>query len=142
MTELILGPNETIVWKIVSVFPENSEYTSINSSSKLNKLSVFYKIGEFVVPNIIGSKLFAFESFEDAQKYGGNSKPYRLIFKSIGKNVKKNPERQAYYYDDPYKVSEFWDRYGKEIDLKELPSTFPNPQGTVFCDSIKLIEEV
>lgn len=97
-----------------------------------NKYCIQYKVGEPTFPFQQGTKIFVFDSFENAQKFAYTTE---IIFKVTAKNPR--PAKT---------IAERWpdlDRFWTAKQLREHTTKFGiAPNGTIFCDSITLIEKV
>ncbi len=129
-----------IVYKIVKSF--KNKYLSFNSriGNEKDIDCCQYNIGEITVPKLSKSKLYAFDTEENAKKYlktYGRGYEYdlekNLLFSAEGIGITKHKIRivhyQGYFYD-------FWENGNTHLN------SFPAPDGTVLCSSIKLLEEI
>lgn len=108
-------------------------------------LSVEYRIGEWVKPNVEGTDLMVFNTLQAAQDFR-ESCYYQRIFECEVKNPRKRG------------VFVFWNdvKYGKQLPqsilnlislkkrkkkyLDKIDSALPND--TIFCSAVKLIKEI
>jgi len=126
---------------------KDNKYYSFNFTPLAHHLEVGvcleYKIGEPTFPVISGSKLMLFDTKENAKKYLDTfhyiyHHEY-VIFKVSASRVTQ-PRRIVSYVNES-KVLQFW----KEKTIaRQAPSVYvaEPPKGTLYADSITLLEEV
>ena len=124
---------ETKVYKLVSVNSAGS-LVSFNNPNSKDIDCVEYKIGEFVYPKLEGSKLFAFSEKQNVVDFLNSIgysvfSPYPKLFIAQAEDV----EPGKYI---SYDIVEFW----RNPDL--VIGGGKAPEGTLYCGSIKLLEEV
>ena len=104
------------------------------------KYKVRYKIGEFVKPNIDGTRLFVFKNLDDVNEFLSNvflEKEFWSVYECEVTNPK---EESAIAY--PAEVESFWYYRNAGKLYGELDNSMPAPQGTYSCDSVKLIKRI
>jgi hypothetical protein len=107
----------------------------------LSDISLYYTLNEWVYPVIPNSKLFVFDSLDNAKRCPGFKVFDFQIFECEVLGVPESP----YFISQIFKVKDFWKRINKE----QLPD-FNNmhilpPVGTLLVDAVKitkLISEV
>ena len=118
----------TIGYKIV-LAQKNSLY-SYNADLVTDETSLKYEVGKWTVPLIVGTKLFYFDSFENAKKYC-NEYPFELWKCEVENGVSFMPMINCY-------------------DIHNFQSFHNNPEkyaihyinGSMAGDKIKLLERV
>ena len=123
---------ETKVYKLVSVNSAGS-LVSFNNPTSKGVGCIEYKIGEFVYPKLEGSKLFAFSEKQNVVGFLNSIgysvfSPYQKLFIAQAKDV----EPGKYI---SYDIVGFWRNPASSGTRKA-------PEGTLYCSSIKLLEEV
>jgi len=123
--------NQTkVVYKIVS-----QDMYSIIFNQKF--VRVKYKLDKFVVPEVTGTLLTAFESFETALDFirGSTISSPVFIYKAEGEISTYQPKYKASWRNQtPSALRKDW--YFLE-DLMLI--NYPWPKGTVLCTKIKLV---
>lgn len=95
--------------------------------------AIQYKINKWVTPPI--GKIFIFETKKDAIQF-------QLFYEKIYKCVVKNPTKAKYYAQSCMTcLVDFWKNYNSN-KLSEMDGVGKPPKGTIYCDAIKLIEEI
>lgn len=96
-----------------------------------NQHNIQYKVGEWVRPTLANSKLFVFGSLEAAKRY--SCMPGFSIYSCEVENPTKAELMADWVFDNLFES--FWNspKYSN-------PQRVPN--GTVYCDAVKLIEKV
>lgn len=132
-------PKTKYVYKIVGSSNNTGSEENTYASGYVQEkgVRVTYKIGKFTFPIIKGSKLFAFRTLQAAKDYAARSSYGKHVFQAIAKKGKRRFTRGYVLYIDQYEQEfrSFWNRKGTH-------GWYPVPKNTVFCDAIKLIEEV
>ena len=96
--------------------------------------AIQYKINEWVTPPI--GKIFIFETKKDAIQF-------QLFYEKIYKCVVKNPTKAKYYAQSCMTcLVDFWKNYNKPAELAKMSGISKPPKGTIYCDAVKLLEEV
>lgn len=102
---------------------------------------VQYKVGEWVEPKVIGTKLFCFDQIEAAKNFGyGEAEYWFRLWECEVTNPTKTYE---YYYSHVY--SAHWVTILEEMLSNGITSnTYTGlwPAHTVFCDAVKLVKEI
>ena len=98
-------------------------------------ITVEYKAGEFVGPNIIGTKLYVFDSLKNAKNFAGMSSNQEIWECEV-----INPNKVKYLaYVTRNCILDFWKakKNHKKTDWKK-----ECPFGTIACDAVKLTRKV
>lgn len=139
-----IKPKIRYVYKVV--IPAGTVRTNTYVSGYVDKegVCVTYEIGKFASPVIRNSKLFAFRTLQNAIMYARISHGTRYVFRAIAKKTRKRrftTTGWVLFSDSSVQAYQnFW-KQKCSVKLKPIPSN-PIPKGTVFCDAIKLIEEI
>ena len=103
-----------------------------------NELKIEYKINAIVRPKV--GKIFAFMNLADADRFNyrylGSVGVIGVIFSCEGEYSKEQPNVTP--NPRPDLIKSFWEKRLWEEPTWEFS---PNPDGTVFLDNIKLLEE-
>lgn len=100
----------------------------------LEQWCVEYKIGEFVVPNIVGSKLMAFDTLENARAFRAFLPYTNYLYECEVTNAR--PSAIVCY--SVRNIETFWKYRG--IVRRKLSNPIMSYMGTIFCSSIKLVK--
>lgn len=98
-------------------------------------ISIKYSLGEWTFPKIKGSKLFVFEDLNLARKYA-NFCCQKILYECEVKNPKEKGPASSYHIFEILKAIRQKKKYSHLINYKNVPD------GTIFCDAVKLIERV
>ena len=102
-------------------------------------LKLEYKINTIVRPKV--GKIFAFMNLTDADRFNyrylGSAGVIGVIFSCEGEYSKEQPNVTP--NPRPDLIKSFW---GKRLWEEPTWEFSPNPDGTIFLDNIKLLEEV
>lgn len=131
-----------IFYKVV----HSEDKSSINSNLNYSNISykVFYKLNEFVSPNIEGTKLYIFSSLEDVESFIHNE---FIMDYSVYECEVINPT-VATLLGNPSLVGRFWELVKRPFisieHEKRVNSLYFKtvPSGTYECDAVKLIKEI
>jgi hypothetical protein len=96
--------------------------------------SIEYKLGEFVQPKLVGSRLFVFECIKDAKRFAYDLRVFLVEC--------TNPRQFKLRARNSLRFDIFWDciaANGVGLGYEDLGIS---PEGTYVCDSVKLIKEV
>lgn len=127
---------DRLYYKVLSNGLESPDMSSACQNTDMpREFRVFYKVGEFVKPNLEGSKLFIFEDEDDAiqfierELFGSGAD----VWTCKVKNPVKPPEKRGLIC----MIKEYWIAYTKE----SLHSK-PYPEGTLVCDEVMVLEKL
>ena len=116
-----------------------SAIVSQSIHSEIRDLSVEYKVGEWVRPNVDGSQLLVFKILNDAKIFARNHSLYDIYKCEISGITKKSVFiRYTSLYYDIHRIRDLWKKkkHRKKINhYMDLP-----PSGTIFFFFFKLIE--
>lgn len=115
-------------YKVVKTVDD--KYYSCNDT----EYSIEYKLGEFVQPKLVGSKLFVFECIEDAKRFACGSRVFLAEC--------TNPQRFNLRARNHLRFDVFWGCITANGALLSYEDLGMSPEGTYVCDSVKLIKEV
>ena len=119
-----------VYYKVVSTYH--------NLSILCWKYRIHYIVGQWVYPNLRGTKIFVFDNLEEAKKFAGNIYECEVI----------NPTPGHKYNLFAYGCGINYDRIEQMLKLKLAKKKFTHlkmgfiPKGTVMCDAVKLIKQV
>lgn len=99
-------------------------------------LSIRYAIGNWTYPKIKRTKLFVFKDLEAAKKIVGRDKSHYSIYSCEVKNPKDYGPVNVYDSENLLQAIKNKKKYKHLINMKFVPG------GTIFCDAVKLIEEI
>lgn len=122
--------NQTVFYKVVSAFDDVLTSCIIQPYAG----GIKYKVGEWVKPEIEGSKLFVFSTLHNAQCFRSENSS-QLIYECEVVNPTEPPQAVVHHlalYRDL--VEEFWSG-------KRLPTCRQSDyiiSGTMLCDAVKL----
>lgn len=121
---------------------ENKYYSVCQNAIFKNVLRVEYKVGEWATPCLYGSKLFAFSNLYDARgfRYGFLSENRFRIFKAEAIGVSWPRITRMPNIED---IEKFWNaktQHKRISNFTDGASLLAS--GTVWCNAIKLLEEV
>ena len=124
------------------VFETNGRLESYARVVRNGSFGVEYKIDQWVIPKFKHTKLYVFDSIENATEWlhqdSGPDKCVRL-FECHVKNPVKNFQVAKVHY-----IADFWNRYfnfRKKHKKVEMIS-HKNIPGTVGCSAVKLVKEI
>lgn len=132
-------------FKVVSCF--NDMLVSYNTSTfkekNLEKLAcgalVEYKIGEWIRPKILGSNLFVYESLDQARYMSQDNYYPALVFRC----EVENPSYEGYWTGLSIDINELALRMKIREKMNILKYIHDSVmRHTVFCDAVKLLEQV
>lgn len=129
--EIILDSNQRIVYKLVVSRPTGRYFSLNHLRSNLTNLE--YKMNEWTEPRLAKSKLFVFNSLEDAY---AEIRPYTfgvVIMKCVAENCCEAIPLIPSWGGD---LSEFWNDW---TYIRTGMKQWPTPTGTLFADKVKLI---
>ena len=149
-----------IYYKVVSddlksfvVNPLNAGYGHIEDKHIYNKFVIQYKIGEWIGPNVKGTKIMCFSNIDSARNFL-RSEACASFFIG-GKIFKCQCLRPKGYNRDSvitncYELNELYDtmldivkKHKKRTEIfKAVQRKQYVPDNTILCDKVKLIEEV
>ena len=107
--------------------------------SNQEDLVVFYKINEWVYPRLSGSQLMVFNSYANARNY--------MLSYNLGNNIFKcevlKPSKRGIFFQKDIRnsllnVLKLKKNKKKYLDL--ISNQFPD--GTVFCEGVKLLNKL
>lgn len=99
---------------------------------------VEYKVGEWVYPNIVNSKLFVFDTIANVNFFLEDKKYHRDI--SIYSCEVKDPViGQIITSCEDYNIYFFW---GSSHPNPFMGPCFSAPCGTILCSAVKLLEKI
>jgi hypothetical protein len=114
-----------------------TKYDFIEVNNKRLRLIVQYKIGKFVSPNIIGSKLMIFETLEQARNFNTNGRIFEVEAKNVtNRGICLLTYEINYWLPKLFKLKKQKKRY-LSLDVNGF-----QPPGTLFADQVKLIREI
>jgi hypothetical protein len=134
-------------YKVVASHYDDTYSSAIQLSSRLR---LYYVPGEWIEPKVPGSKIFLFKTLEDAQRFAKDKhkdweKHIICIFECEAKGVSKDgPMGSRHYFIDTF-IELCLRRKHKKAFKKKLAKEFGvqhAPRGTVFADSVRLIDKV
>ena len=140
-----------IGYKVVRAITNNGtrRYSAIPSKYQLT-----YKQGEWKMPVINDSAIYAFLYPQDARDFAAHNQPkitesgtlelWEIEIKGISKDAAVYPgffDDTAYYRDEKRRLIESWWHKRKSV-RKEDMYYYNAPYGSVLCEAIKLIEYV
>jgi hypothetical protein len=101
--------------------------------------STIYNINQWTTPRVKDTKLFAFTTLKEAQKFAYTS-PSLRIFECEVKNPRKNPTIVMYFSA----VYEYWKLRKQKRNVSHISKRFDYGNGgiCISCDAIKLLKEV
>jgi hypothetical protein len=110
----------------------NKDLTSVTT----NGFSIKYKTQRWRKPRLQGSKIFVFDSLNNARCFIAKNSGFNLVIYEC--EVQNPVKAQCYaYIADDNSILYFWRR-----GLEEDKSDFQLPVGTYFVDKVKLIKRV
>ena len=116
-----------------------SAIVSQSIHSEIRDLSVEYKVGEWVRPNVDGSQLMVFKFLNDAKIFARNHSLYDIYKCEISGITKKSVFiRYTSLYYNMHRIRDLWKKKKNRKKINhymDLP-----PSGTIFCSAVKLIE--
>jgi hypothetical protein len=107
--------------------------SACQNSGMSSAIRVTYKVGKYVKPNLADSKLFVFESEEEAIRFIRHD---LLSDTSVWSCYAKNPVKATGYRGILSLIVAFW---AGDKDA-QLGSEFP--VGTIWADEVKVLEKV
>ncbi len=119
--------DNNIAYKVVHDL--NGRFISVNAKGNLDGLDcIDYRLNETVYPKLKNSKLFVFDTLQNALQFKIN---YCKVFKC----KITNPIRATEIDSNGVRIENFW------LKGKDYISATP-PRGTLFVDSVELLEEI
>lgn len=117
-----------------------SAIVSQSIHSEIRDLSVEYKVGEWVRPNVDGSQLMVFKFLNDAKIFARNHSLYDIYKCEISGITKKSVFiRYTSLYYNMHRIRDLWKKKKNRKKINhymDLP-----PSGTIFCSAVKLLEK-
>lgn len=131
-------------FKVVSCFNDMLVSYNLSTHEEINlaKLAygalVEYKIGEWTCPKILGSNLFVYESLDQARYMAQDNYYPALVFRC----EVENPSYEGYWTGLSVDINELASkiRAKEKIDASKWDDCVT--RSMVFCDAVKLLEEV
>ena len=99
------------------------------------KHAIQYFIGKWAKPKIAGSRIFVFDSLEDARRFRTNAAS--KIFACETRGTPTRPKYMSFDWDSIKSVRSFW----KSKDRRNHPAKDEVPEGTIYVDAVKLLHE-
>lgn len=99
-------------------------------------LSIRYSIGDWTYPKVKRTKLFVFKDLQAARNLVGRDKSYYSIYSCEVKNPKDYGPVNINNTEVLLEAIKNKKKYKHLINMKSVPD------GTIFCDAVKLIEEI
>lgn len=128
--DTIKDEEEKIYYKVVNSHNKSARWWPRNLSR------IHYKINEWITPDI--GKIFIFDTLKNAIEFH-----YGFDNEKIYKCVVKNPTKAEYYLNNSNSsIEDFWKNYNKPTELAKINGVAEPPKGTIYCDAVKLLEEV
>lgn len=128
-----------IMKKYYKVVNDDLSSAYVGSLYGTKSLSVTYKIGEWVEPNIKGTDLMVFSDLESARNFLNDKGWGTKIFTC----EVKNPRKRGLFIENAtvsyiLRAAKLRLKHKKFLNWTDKPKI----EGTVFCKAIKLLEEV
>lgn len=120
-------------YKLVTKECDDS-YVSI---ATMGWVTVIYKKNKWTGPCLKKSKLFIFKSLEDAVRFQVRFAPCTTLFRCLAKNPTKATETISAFTMSDH-VEDYWRRTKHAWRFL----TVETPNGTYFCDKVKLVSRV
>lgn len=116
--------------------------SAFTGNYKKSQLIVQYGINRWVYPNIKDSQLMCFNDLSCAQAWKTATGFGRLLYEC---EVKNPQETGLFIYPQISDINYYWSLMNEDVSEEERESIkkayySKPPQGTIFCDAIKLIK--
>jgi hypothetical protein len=131
--------NQKLMYKVVRVVV-NDERVSTNTNVP-DSAVVVYKKGKQIFPKLKGSKLFVFETKNEALYFAKGNVNYE-VWEVIANNPIQSIAR-AQCLNGARNYQNFWKVYSPDLFFDSIQRRFHAatrpPQGTYFCDSLWMV---
>lgn len=131
-------------YKIVHLEP-NGSLSSYSYAARQSSWNVIYQVNQWVYPSVKHTKLYVFDSYENAMGWIQHDNCNKKLVKLFECKI-KNPVKDFHIsYTNEDCMYRFWVYYNelrkKRKSIKSLAS-FKYITGTVGCSAIKLTKEI